>query len=114
MIENAPTRRTLYQIAGKIIGEPVNTIGTALPKAASYREEKLSSLREALARKVVHDKYGSQMRSENSFLWLKEGRVDSQTCAMVMAAQDAAIRTTPVVETRRGSSVHSMECSTGA
>ena len=34
MIENAPTRRTLYQIAGKIIGEPVNTIGTALPKAA--------------------------------------------------------------------------------
>ena len=32
------------------------------------------------------------MRSENAFLWLKEGSVDSQTCDMVMAVQDAAIR----------------------
>ena len=93
MIEHAPKRRTLYQMAGKILGEPVNTIGTVLPKAASYREEKLSSLREALARKVVHGKYGSQMRSENAFLWLQEGKVDAQTSALVMAAQDAAIRT---------------------
>ena len=64
-----------------------------LPKASFYREEKLSRLREALARKVVHGQYGAQMRSENAFLWLREGRVDSQTCALVMAAQDAAIRT---------------------
>ena len=93
MIEHAPTRRTLDQMTGKILGEPVNTIGTVLPKAASYREGKLSSLRETLARKVVHGKYGSQMRSENAFLWLSEGKVDARTSALVMAAQDAAIRT---------------------
>ena len=93
MTEHVPTRRTLYQMAGKILGEPVNTIGAVLPKAASYREEKLSSLREALARKVVHGKYGFQMRSENAFLWLPDGRVDAQTSALVMAAQVAAIRT---------------------
>ena len=80
MTEHAPTVRTLYQIASKILGEPVNTIGTVLPKAASYREEKLSRLREALARKVVHSKYGSQMRSENAFLWLQEGSRCTDQC----------------------------------
>ena len=93
MIERAPTRRTLYQIAAKILGQPVNTIATVLPKAAFYRKRQLSSLREALAKKVVHGKYGAQMISENVFLRLSEGRVDSQTCVMVMAAQDVAIRT---------------------
>ena len=74
-------------MAGKILGEPVNTIGTVLPKAASYREGKLSSLKETLARKVAHGKYGSQMRSENAFLWLSEGKVDARTSALLMAAQ---------------------------
>ena len=41
----------------------------------------------------MHGKYGAQMRSENAFLWLREERVDSQTCALAMAGQDAAIRT---------------------
>ena len=91
-------RMILYQMAGKSLGQPVHTIGTTLPKAAFYREEKLSSLREILARKGVHGKYGAQMRSENAFthakpLSLREERVDSQTCALAMAAQDAAIRT---------------------
>ena len=50
MIERAPTRKTLYQLAGKIIGRPVVPIETVLPKAALYREKELSSMRVALAK----------------------------------------------------------------
>ena len=66
-----------------------------------------------LARKVVHGKYGSQMRSENAFLWLSEGKVDAQTSALVMAAQDAAIRTRAWESRFVGGSDRSRVCANG-
>ena len=94
MVDHVPTRKCLFQMATKLIGENVSEASAAAaPTAVQVRHAELAELREKMNGKVVHGKYGLAMRSESKFAWLVEGRVDTQTTALVMAAQDAAIRT---------------------
>ena len=72
---------------------PVPDGNQTAPTAVQVRHAELAELWEKMEGKVVHGKYGQAMRSENKFAWLVEGKVDTQTTALVMAAQDAAIRT---------------------
>lgn len=58
-----------------------------------HRRRFIEDCRQSLAARPVHGRFRDWAKSDHTYRWLKEGRVDSVVAANILSAQDCSIRT---------------------